>query len=148
VTVWLTDRYTRAAEGGTGAAKCGGNYAASLLAQTEAMENGCDQVVFLDAAEHRWVEELGGMNVFLVMGDAAALRHDPAGHHARRHHHAGQAFWHCSAHCIQNCIGFIAAPAKAFALGQVPAGTPGKDFSFDSIADGAVIGFGDLICSS
>jgi len=40
VTVWLTDRYTRAAEGGTGAAKCGGNYAASLLAQAEAIENG------------------------------------------------------------------------------------------------------------
>ncbi|MEA2872314.1 MAG: branched-chain amino acid aminotransferase [Hyphomicrobiales bacterium] len=50
VTVWLSDRYTRAAEGGTGAAKCGGNYAASLLAQSEAIEHGCDQVVFLDAA--------------------------------------------------------------------------------------------------
>jgi branched-chain amino acid aminotransferase len=73
VTVWLTDRYTRAAEGGTGAAKCGGNYAASLLAQAEAMENGCDQVVFLDAAEHRWVEELGGMNVFLVMDDGSLV---------------------------------------------------------------------------
>ncbi|MBR1218190.1 branched-chain amino acid aminotransferase [Bradyrhizobium sp. U87765 SZCCT0131] len=73
VTVWLTDRYTRAAEGGTGAAKCGGNYASSLLAQAEAMENGCDQVVFLDAAEHRWVEELGGMNVFLVMDDGSLV---------------------------------------------------------------------------
>jgi len=73
VTVWLTDRYTRAAEGGTGAAKCGGNYAASLLAQAEAMENGCDQVVFLDAAEHRWVEELGGMNVFLVTDDGSLV---------------------------------------------------------------------------
>jgi branched-chain amino acid aminotransferase len=71
VTVWLTDRYTRAAEGGTGAAKCGGNYAASLLAQAEALENGCDQVVFLDAVEHRWIEELGGMNVFLVMDDGS-----------------------------------------------------------------------------
>jgi branched-chain amino acid aminotransferase len=69
VTVWLSDRYTRAAEGGTGAAKCGGNYAASLLAQAEAIEHGCDQVVFLDAAEHRWVEELGGMNVFFVFDD-------------------------------------------------------------------------------
>jgi hypothetical protein len=39
-------------------------------------------------------------------------------------------------------------PAEASALGQVPAGTPGKDFSFDNIADGALIGFGDLICSS
>lgn len=73
VTVWLTDRYTRAAEGGTGAAKCGGNYAASLLAQAEAIEKGCDQVVFLDAAEHRWVEELGGMNVFFVMDDGSLL---------------------------------------------------------------------------
>ena len=73
VTVWLTDRYTRAAEGGTGAVKCGGKYAASLLAQAEAIENGCDQVVFLDAVEHRWVEELGGMNVFLVMGDGSLV---------------------------------------------------------------------------
>ena len=73
VTVWLTDRYTRAAEGGTGAAKCGGNYAASLLAQAEAIENGCDQVVFLDAAQHKWVEELGGMNVFFVMDDGSLV---------------------------------------------------------------------------
>src|SRR2546423_10746870 len=71
VTVWLSDRYTRAAEGGTGDAKCGGNYAASLLAQAEAIEQGCDQVVFLDAAQHRWVEELGGMNVFFVFDDGA-----------------------------------------------------------------------------
>ncbi|MCB1537054.1 MAG: branched-chain amino acid aminotransferase [Rhodoblastus sp.] len=73
VTVWLTDRYTRAAEGGTGAAKCGGNYAASLLAQAEAIEHGCDQVVFLDAAQHKWVEELGGMNVFFVMNDGSLV---------------------------------------------------------------------------
>ena len=71
VTVWLSDRYTRAAEGGTGAAKCGGNYAASLLAQAEAIEHGCDQVVFLDAAQHRWVEELGGMNIFFVFDDGS-----------------------------------------------------------------------------
>lgn len=69
VTVWATDVYTRAASGGTGAAKCGGNYAASLIAQAEATRNGCDQVVFLDAAEHRWVEELGGMNVCFIMDD-------------------------------------------------------------------------------
>lgn len=67
ITVWVTDKYSRAAPGGTGAAKCGGNYAASLIAQAEAIEKGCDQVVFLDAAEHRWVEELGGMNIFFVM---------------------------------------------------------------------------------
>lgn len=67
VTVWVSDDYTRAAPGGTGAAKCGGNYAGSLVAQAEATRNGCDQVVFLDAAERRWVEELGGMNIFFVM---------------------------------------------------------------------------------
>jgi branched-chain amino acid aminotransferase len=69
VTVWVSDAYTRAAPGGTGAAKCGGNYASSLVAQAEAIRNGCDQVVFLDAAEHRYVEELGGMNVFFVFDD-------------------------------------------------------------------------------
>ena len=73
VTVWATDQYSRASPGGTGAAKCGGNYAASLLAQSEAIANGCDQVVFLDAAEHRWVEELGGMNVFFVFDDGSIL---------------------------------------------------------------------------
>tara|TARA_R110000868_G_scaffold79256_17_gene225631 strand:+ start:974 stop:2065 length:1092 start_codon:yes stop_codon:yes gene_type:complete len=69
VTLWVSEHYTRAARGGTGAAKCGGNYAASLVAQKEATEQGCDQVVFLDAAENKWVEELGGMNVFFVMED-------------------------------------------------------------------------------
>ncbi|WP_431884702.1 branched-chain amino acid aminotransferase [Micromonospora wenchangensis] len=69
VTVWVSPDYTRAAPGGTGAAKCGGNYAASLSAQAEAIEAGCDQVVFLDAVERRYVEELGGMNVFFVYDD-------------------------------------------------------------------------------
>lgn len=69
VTVWTSEHYTRAAPGGTGAAKCGGNYAASLIAQAEASKNDCDQVVFLDAVEHRWIEELGGMNVCFVMED-------------------------------------------------------------------------------
>lgn len=69
VTVWTSREYSRAAKGGTGAAKCGGNYAASLVAQAQAYENGCDQVVFLDAAEHRWIEELGGMNIFFVFED-------------------------------------------------------------------------------
>jgi branched-chain amino acid aminotransferase len=73
VTVWVSDNYTRAAPGGTGAAKCGGNYAASLVAQAEAIRNGCDQVVFLDAAEHRYVEELGGMNVFFVFDDGTMV---------------------------------------------------------------------------
>lgn len=71
VSIWVSRDYTRAAPGGTGAAKCGGNYAASLLAQAEAIRQGCDQVVFLDAVERRWVEELGGMNVFFVFNDGS-----------------------------------------------------------------------------
>lgn len=66
VTVWLSEDFSRAAPGGTGAAKTGGNYAGSLLAQAQAAEQGCDQVVWLDAIEHRWVEEMGGMNLFFV----------------------------------------------------------------------------------
>ncbi|HEX8937118.1 MAG TPA: branched-chain amino acid aminotransferase [Sphingomicrobium sp.] len=71
VSLWVTREYTRAAPGGTGAAKCGGNYAASLIAQAEAIRHGCDQVVFLDAVQRRWVEELGGMNVFFVFDDGS-----------------------------------------------------------------------------
>ncbi|MFT8719382.1 branched-chain amino acid aminotransferase [Acetobacter sp.] len=71
VTVWVSETYTRAAPGGTGAAKCGGNYAASLLAQAEAKHHGCDQVVFLDAVHHRFVEEMGGMNIFFVFEDGS-----------------------------------------------------------------------------
>ena len=71
VSLWVTREYTRAAPGGTGAAKCGGNYSASLVAQAEAVRNGCDQVVFLDAIERRWVEELGGMNIFFVFDDGS-----------------------------------------------------------------------------
>jgi branched-chain amino acid aminotransferase len=66
VSVWLSADYTRAAVGGTGAVKCAGNYAASLAAQAQAAKQGCDQVVWLDAVEHRWVEEMGGMNLFFV----------------------------------------------------------------------------------
>ncbi|MEU6205344.1 branched-chain amino acid aminotransferase [Micromonospora musae] len=73
VSVWATPDYTRAAPGGTGAAKCGGNYAASLVAQAEAIEHGCDQVVFLDAVERRYVDELGGMNVFFVYDDGSVV---------------------------------------------------------------------------
>ncbi|OLP54947.1 branched chain amino acid aminotransferase [Rhizobium rhizosphaerae] len=69
ITVWVTEDYSRAARGGTGAAKCGGNYAASLAAQARAYEEGCAQVVFLDAAEQKWIEELGGMNIFFVFDD-------------------------------------------------------------------------------
>jgi len=69
VDIWVTHDYTRAAPGGTGAAKCGGNYAASLAAMQEATEHGCAQVLFLDGAERRYVEELGGMNVYLITTD-------------------------------------------------------------------------------
>ena len=69
VSIWLSSTYTRAALGGTGAAKCGGNYAASLAAQLEAGAHGCDQVCFLDAVERKWVEELGGMNLYFVHRD-------------------------------------------------------------------------------
>jgi len=71
VTLWLSENFTRAAPGGTGDAKCGGNYAASLAAQAEATREGCDQVVFLDAVERRWVEELGAMNIFFVFDDGS-----------------------------------------------------------------------------
>jgi len=79
VSLWLSQEYTRAAPGGTGAAKCGGNYAASLVAQQEAIANGCDQVVFLDATERRWLEELGGMNLFLVLDDGTLVTPEISG---------------------------------------------------------------------
>ncbi len=69
VSIWLSTDYNRSGPGGTGAAKCGGNYAASLAPMIEATSHGCDQVCFLDAAEGRWVEELGGMNIFFVYAD-------------------------------------------------------------------------------
>jgi branched-chain amino acid aminotransferase len=69
VTLWLTEDYTRAGRGGMGAAKTGGNYASSLVAQQEATAHGCDQVVFLDAQEGQYVEELGGMNMYFVFDD-------------------------------------------------------------------------------
>jgi len=71
VTVWISTEYVRAAPGGTGEAKCGGNYAASLVAQKQAATQGCDQVVWLDANERRWVEEMGGMNLYFVKGSGA-----------------------------------------------------------------------------
>lgn len=74
VKVWLCEDYVRAAPGGTGEAKCGGNYAASLLAQAQATEMGCDQVVWLDAEEHHYVEEMGGMNICFVFGSGADAR--------------------------------------------------------------------------
>ena len=69
VAIWVSQNYARAGRGGTGSAKCGGNYAASLVAQLEAEENGCKQVLFLDSFNDNAVEELGGMNVFFVTKD-------------------------------------------------------------------------------
>jgi len=73
VSIWVSEHYTRAARGGTGAAKCGGNYSASLLPQQEAQQNGCSQVLFLDAVDATYLEELGGMNLFLVRKDGSLL---------------------------------------------------------------------------
>jgi branched-chain amino acid aminotransferase len=66
VSVWVSEDYVRAAIGGTGDVKCAGNYAASLLAQEQAITHGCEQVVWLDAVERQSVEEMGGMNLFFV----------------------------------------------------------------------------------
>jgi branched-chain amino acid aminotransferase len=74
VTVWLSEDFSRAAPGGTGEAKTGGNYAGSLLALAQAAAQGCDQVVWLDSREHRWVEEMGGMNLCFVYGRGAGAR--------------------------------------------------------------------------
>jgi branched-chain amino acid aminotransferase len=74
VSVWVADGHIRAAPGGTGAAKTGGNYAGGMIEQRKAVAQGCDQVVWLDAAERKWVEELGGMNLFFVYGSGADAR--------------------------------------------------------------------------
>lgn len=79
VSIWVAEEYHRAGDGGTGAAKCGGNYAASLLPQTEAYENGCDQVCFLDASTNTYVEELGGMNVFFVYSNGTVTTPELSG---------------------------------------------------------------------
>ena len=71
VSIWVSQDYHRAGPGGTGEAKCGGNYAASLLPQQQAYQNGCDQVCFLDAKTDTNLEELGGMNVVVVHADGS-----------------------------------------------------------------------------
>lgn len=71
VKVWISEDFVRAAPGGTGAAKFAGNYAASLLAQAQAEEKGCDQVVWLDAIDRTYIEEMGGMNLMFVYGSDA-----------------------------------------------------------------------------
>jgi branched-chain amino acid aminotransferase len=73
VSIWLSTTYSRAGKGGTGQAKTGGNYAASLVAQMEAYDNGCQQVMFLDSVEGKYLEELGGMNIVLVYADGTLV---------------------------------------------------------------------------
>ncbi|MFF7307727.1 branched-chain amino acid aminotransferase [Streptomyces sp. NPDC008137] len=74
VSVWLSEDYVRAAPRGTGAVKCAANYAGTLAPQRLAVEHGCDQVVWLDAVERRWVEEMGAMNLFFVFGSGPGAR--------------------------------------------------------------------------
>ena len=69
IHLWISEDYARAGTGGTGAAKCGGNYASSLAGQLEGIAQGCDQAVFLDSATQTYLEELGGMNLFFVTKD-------------------------------------------------------------------------------
>jgi len=69
IKIVTSEKYARAAEGGTGAAKCGGNYAASLKALKEAKEAGYAQNVWLDGKEHRYIEEMGGMNIMFAYGN-------------------------------------------------------------------------------
>ncbi|BDX34372.1 branched-chain-amino-acid aminotransferase [Mycobacterium antarcticum] len=77
--LWATPEYVRAAPGGTGAAKCGGNYGGSFIVQREAAANHCDDVVWLDARQRRYVEEAGGSNLFFVEStpDGPRLRTPP-----------------------------------------------------------------------
>ena len=79
VTIWLSEEYSRAGVGGMGAAKTGGNYASSLVAQQEAIDNGCDQVAFLDTVDRTWVEELGGMNLYFVHDDGTIVTPELSG---------------------------------------------------------------------
>ncbi|RKR73634.1 branched-chain amino acid aminotransferase [Frondihabitans australicus] len=76
VSIWLSTTYSRAGKGGTGAAKTGGNYAASLLPQEEAYQHGCSQVLFLNSTDGAYIEELGGMNVVLVYRDGTIVTPD------------------------------------------------------------------------
>ena len=69
VRIYVEDKYVRAVTGGTGAAKCAGNYAASMRSQVEAEKQGYAQVLWLDGVERRYIEEVGAMNVFFVLGD-------------------------------------------------------------------------------
>ncbi len=74
IRLWAAPEYIRAAPGGTGAAKCGGNYGGAFIAQRQAAANDCDEVVWLDARERRYIEEAGGSNLFFVESSAQGPR--------------------------------------------------------------------------
>lgn len=69
--IYVEENYTRAAPGGIGFAKAAGNYGSSLLATEEAKKNGYDQILWTDAFEHKYVQEIGTMNVFFIIGNKA-----------------------------------------------------------------------------
>jgi len=69
--IYVEEKYTRASAGGVGYAKAAGNYGASMLATAEAKKKGYDQVLWTDAIEHKYVQEIGTMNVFFIIGDTA-----------------------------------------------------------------------------
>jgi branched-chain amino acid aminotransferase len=69
--IYVEEQYTRAAPGGVGYAKAAGNYGASMLATAEARKKGYDQVLWTDAFEHKYVQEIGTMNVIFIIGDRA-----------------------------------------------------------------------------
>lgn len=73
VSIWLSEEFSRAGDGGTGAAKAGGNYAASLLPTRIAQEHGCAQVLFTDSSTPDTIDELGGMNFFMVKADGTVV---------------------------------------------------------------------------
>jgi len=69
--IYVEEKFVRAVQGGVGFAKTAGNYAAAMLASAEAKEKGYDQVLWTDAFEHKYVQEIGTMNVFFIIGDTA-----------------------------------------------------------------------------
>jgi branched-chain amino acid aminotransferase len=67
--IYVEDKFTRAARGGVGFAKAAGNYGGSMMATAVAKKRGFDQVLWMDAVEHKYVQEIGTMNVFFVIGN-------------------------------------------------------------------------------
>jgi branched-chain amino acid aminotransferase len=69
--IYVEEKYTRAAPGGIGFVKAAGNYGSSMQVTAEAKEKGYDQVLWMDAFEHKYVQEIGTMNVFFIIGNKA-----------------------------------------------------------------------------